>query len=294
MANETTPIVRQVYPMQEPPYVSEVIACGYWGIIALLRDDPTRVFKFCSPGRLDAVGYIEREKRMLKIVGSHPFIISPHWVNERGLCFDYYLMGDLRKYYENLRPEIPPLTDRIRWCRETVCGVAYLHSKEIAHSDICARNILLSPTRNVKICDFGFSTTFGEDTVSHGPETRYFRPQNVFSPKKDCLTKTKILDDLFSLGSVFYELLSGHMPYPGVDEYEVWKLYEEHVFPQLDDIRPQGFAELIRKCWNEEYISISALQSDLDDVTWDPSLEMTNGVDGTHPKVPQYPEFSLI
>jgi hypothetical protein len=77
------------------------------------------------------------------------------------------------------------------------------------------------------------------------------------------------------------------MPYKDLQEYEVFNLYKDYIFPPLDDIRPQGFAEVIRKCWNEEYTSISALQSDLDEISWHLSLEMSNGVGGASNLLPK-------
>lgn len=74
------PVRRQVFPLQEPSYVSKIVGLGVYGRVALLRDDPTRVFKFCAPTRQEAVDTIEREKKILAILGSHQFIIDLHWV----------------------------------------------------------------------------------------------------------------------------------------------------------------------------------------------------------------------
>ena len=271
------PTIRTAFRLQEPSYVSQIVAFGVYGRIALLRDDPSRVFKFCAPEREEAAEAIEREKEILEVVGSHPFILTPHWVNDRGLCFDYYPLGSMREYCKALRPDIPPLSDRIRWCCETVIGVGYLHSKGIIHNDISPRNILLSSTLNVKICDFGFSVMIGENVVG-GPESRYSRYRSYV---QDAAMEGSVMDDLFSLGSLFYEILTGNMPYEDRDSEQVDDLYKAHVFPPLDNIRPGYYAEAIRKCWNEEYTSISELQDDLSIVRPDTSLEMSNPVAGT-------------
>lgn len=149
MTNE--PSSRHFY-LQEPPYVSEIIPRGFYGRIALLRDDPSRVFKFC--------------------------------------------------------------------CRD----------------------------------------------------------------REEAVVECKVLNDLFSLGYLLYEMLMGNMPYKDLEEPEVWDLYTDHVFPPLDDISPRGFAEVIRKCWDEEYPSVCTLQSDLDNIICDPSV--TNEDVCALPKVP--------
>jgi serine/threonine protein kinase len=183
----------------------------------------------------------------------------------------------MRTYYKTLQPEIPPLTDRIRWCREIVCGVAYLHSKEVLHNDLSPHNILLTTTLNVKICDFGGATMIG-DLLVGGADVRFSRylPMDPMDPtkgrwvwKEGCgwRAKSHVEDDLFSLGCLFYEILTGNMPYKDFDSDKVWDLYKDGVYPALDDVRPQAFAEVIRQCWNVEYPSISALQRDLHEIS---------------------------
>jgi len=270
MPNES--IVRRVFILQEPSYVSKVIAVGVYGRLALLRDDPTRIFKFCAPDRQEAVDAIEQEKRMLEQVGSHPFIIKPLWVNERGLCLEYYPLGSLRSYYRDSdRQDLPPLTDRIRWCRQAVIGIAYLHSKRIVHNDISARNILLTSTLDIKICDFGCSVLIGEE-VAGGPEPRYSRYREYV---EGSVMEGSVLDDLFSMGSLFYEVLTGNTPYKELDSDEVSDLYQEHIFPSVDDIQPQGYGEITSKCWNEKYESILEMQADLEIIDSDFDLELT-------------------
>lgn len=242
--------------LQPPSYVSDkYIGFGLYGRIALLRDDPSRVFKFCETDNRDGVETIEREKNILTIIGDHPFIIQLHWISERGLCFDYYPLGSLRTYYQSKLPSLPETTTRIRWCHQVAEGIAYIHSKGIVHNDIGARNILLSSSMDIKICDFGFATKVGEKVLCV-PETRYSRY---------CLGSSHVcfLDDLFAVGSLFYEILQGTQPYEDVESTEVHKRFESFVFPPLNCMRPDYFAEVVEKCWNTGYNSIVELQIDL-------------------------------
>ena len=73
-----------------------------------------------------------------------------------------------------------------------------------------------------------------------------------------------VLDDLFSLGSLLYEILTGTAPFADIDTSEIFKLFKEHVFPSLDDICPQSYMQIISKCWNGEYESILDLQTSLE------------------------------
>lgn len=88
-------------------------------------------------------------------------------------------------------------------------------------------------------------------------ETRFCRGR-PFSEEDSC-----VLDDLFSMGSLFYEILTGKRPYDDMDSGDVIKLFEERVFPRVDDVRPESYARIISECWNERYHSSIDLLKDL-------------------------------
>jgi serine/threonine protein kinase len=242
--------------LQPPPFVSDnYIGFGLYGRIALLRDDPSRAFKFCERDNPAAVQSIEQEKKILAILGGHPSIIEVHWTCELGLCFQYYPLGSLRSYYKTVFPSLPESITRIRWCHQVVEGVAFIHSKGIVNNDIGARNILISSSMDIKICDFGFATKAGEK-VACVPEIRYAR--NHLGP-----SHASFQDDLFSVGSLFYEILTGTQPYQDIESTEVYKRFESLEFPPLDCMQPEYFAEVISKCWNSKYNAVDELQVDL-------------------------------
>jgi serine/threonine protein kinase len=247
---------RWTIQMGRPSIVSDVIDVGLHGRIGLLRDDPSRVLKFCNPKNEDAVNALEQEKRILSILGPHPYITHLHWVSEEGLCFEYYPLGSLRSYYETLRPRLPYLRERMRWCHQTVDAVAYIHSKSVIHNDISARNVLLSSSMDVKICDFEFSNMDGE-TLIGGGETRYCRGRPL-SEFESC-----VMDDLFGIESLFYEILIGYRPYDTEDSSETRKRSERRLFPSTEEVRPESYGRIINRCWNEEYASILDVRNDL-------------------------------
>jgi serine/threonine protein kinase len=251
------PVARPVFKVIKPSIVGDVFDAGLHGLIGLLAADPSRVLKFSYRSRGESALALEREKNILAVLGPHQHIIQLHWASEVGLCFEYCPHGSLRFYYENLRPALPPLSERVRWCHEAAAAFMYIHSKGIVHNDISARNILLSsPSLELKVCDFGFANMVGEE-VSGGPETRYGRPELWTQ------LNSSVKDDLFAVGSLFYEILMGERPYDWVDSSWTSKLLMVRVFPSTDDVRPEGFGEVIRRCWNEEYSSMVEIHNDL-------------------------------
>ena len=86
-----------------------------------------------------------------------------------------------------------------------------MHSKSVIHNDLCTRNILLTSSMDIKICDFGFSTLIGEEILG-GCE---FKCNRGVSSVGSC-----ILDDLFALSLLFYDILTGKKPYWDLEEDE--------------------------------------------------------------------------
>ena len=247
------PKVEPTRMFRPPDFVKELIAFGGYGRIFRLRDDNSRVFKCCDRDNPEAVQTIEREKNILAILGAHTSLIQLHWTTEEGLCFDYYPLGSLRNYYS--ASPLPPITTRSRWCHQVADGIAFIHSKEIVHNDIGARNILISSAFDIKICDFGSSTKVGGD-VPTMPDTRYSRYRSG-SPR------ASFLDDLFSVGSLFFEILEGQQPYEDIESDEVKNRIQSSEFPPLDALQPGYFAPVVGKCWNILYDSIRDLQVDI-------------------------------
>jgi hypothetical protein len=140
--------VRRTIKVRRPSIVSDVIDVGLHGCIGLLRDDPSRVIKFCNPKNEDAVNALEQEKRILSILGPHPYITHLHWVSEKALCFEYYPLSSLRSYYETLQPRLPDLCERIRWCHQTVDAVAYIKGPSSPGNPVGSITASISDVRN--------------------------------------------------------------------------------------------------------------------------------------------------
>ena len=241
--------------MRKPSIVSEIIDRGGFGYLGLLVDSPSQVLKFCIPEKKPEVFSLEREKRTLEILGDHKYIIKLLWASERGLCFHYYPLRSIRRYYESYSFALPPLDQRYQWCHQCVAGTSYIHSQGIIHNDLSARNILLSSNMDIKICDFGSATCVGEKIHGFGE----FRYVGFRSPPQQVAT---FKDDIFSIGGVFYEIISGKPPYAELDRSEVVRRYNDNIFASLDGF-DSDYASIIDSYWNGKYSSIQDLQNEL-------------------------------
>ncbi|KAK3160359.1 hypothetical protein QOZ80_1BG0058470 [Eleusine coracana subsp. coracana] len=140
---------------------------------------------------------------------------------ERLLCFEYMPKGNLRGY---LSDESSGLDWGLRYkIIKGICsGLRYLHEEwqvgtPIIHMDLKPANILLDENMVPKIADFGLARLFGEEqtrtcTKSCEGTVGYMAPEYI---NRGIITKSL---DIFSLGVIIIEIVTGHKEYPEVTE----------------------------------------------------------------------------
>ena len=92
-----------------------------------------------------------------------------------------------------------------------VCeGVAFSHSRSIVHRDLKPGNLFLTTDHQVKVLDFGLARIESSNLTRSG---LVFGTPDYMSPEQVCGKVVDERSDIFSLGAVFYELLTGRQPF---------------------------------------------------------------------------------
>lgn len=138
----------------------------------------------------------------------------------------------------------------IRIINETARGLEYVHSQNIVHSDLKPSNIFITDNGDVKIFDFGIARTIQTKNFNQKDEdASIFDPTTfaAFTPKYasyEMLTRQapSAADDVYALGCIMYEMLSGHHPYDGKNAKDA--LEKEMVADDLDYL-PEYLQELV-------------------------------------------------
>ncbi len=189
-----------------------------------------------------------REIETCKIL-NHPYIVKvlDHGKEEYVYMVMEYVKGkDLKKILEEKK--VIPLSMAIQIVKKVAEALAYASSKNIVHRDIKPQNIMITDDGKVKIMDFGIARVGGLSTLT---QTGVFMgtPQYA-SPEQLEGRKVDIRSDIFSLGIVFYEMLTGVLPYSQETTISlILKRYQE----DLPDVRtlnpniPEGIAKIIEK-----------------------------------------------
>lgn len=110
-----------------------------------------------------------------------------------------------------------PVGKVIRIAREVCAGLVEAHSKGIAHRDLKAENVVITPTGQAKILDFGLAkrlwdTEFNPSQTAPGAVFGTFR---AMSPEQAQGREVDHRSDLFSFGVLLYEALTGKSPFHG-------------------------------------------------------------------------------
>jgi serine/threonine-protein kinase len=147
---------------------------------------------------------------------------------------------------------IEPLSieDAVRIAREVADGLHYAHRHGVIHRDVKPSNILLSE-QHAMITDFGVARALGTASVSPAtPIGQIIGTPSYLSPEQATGESADARADVYSLGCVLYEMLTGEPPYTGSTPQEVLSGHLTRPVPSVREARPEvtpGHDRVIRR-----------------------------------------------
>ncbi len=189
-----------------------------------------------------------------KVAGmlKHPNIIQVYDAgveNEISFIVMEHVAGN-RSLYNHTRPDcLLPLEDVVRLIFKCVRALDYAHRQGVVHRDVKPRNILLTKDQDVKIGDFSVALMTLPDTVEtqiHG----YIGSPLYMSPEQIREDNISHQSDIFSIGTVLYELLTGKHPFQADSLPAITYQIQNKTHPPLKELRsdvPEVLVQIINR-----------------------------------------------
>ncbi|XP_066302826.1 mitogen-activated protein kinase kinase kinase 20-like [Branchiostoma lanceolatum] len=139
----------------------------------------------------------------------------------------------------------------ITWARDIALGINYLHNEApftVIHRDLKSKNVVISSDMTVKLCDFGASRFMSSTTkMSFVGTIPWMAPEVIQGlPVSEAC-------DTYSFGVVVWELLTGEVPFKGVEGFQVaWLVVERNERLTIPSSSPPKLAALMNHCWETD------------------------------------------
>src|SRR5580765_4253911 len=166
--------------------------------------------------------FVERFRREAKNAAglSHPNIVS---IYERGQAEGTYYIAmeflDGRTLKELLvKNGPPPIPVAIDYARQILAALSFAHRNGIVHRDIKPHNVVVGPDGRLKVTDFGIARSAASQMTEAGSiigTAQYLSPEQARGAPVDQRS------DLYSIGIVLYEMLTGSVPFTGETPLEI-------------------------------------------------------------------------
>ena len=216
-----------------------------------------------------AVARFQREARAMAEL-NHPNIVSIRDIGEEDgqqfLVMEYVDGSDLKKYIQ----DHAPLSNNevVRIMEEVLSAMTLAHQQGIVHRDLKPQNILLTKDGTVKVTDFGIAVAFAETSLTQ--TNSMLGSVHYLSPEQARGSKATVQSDIYAMGIMLFEMLTGHIPYDGDSAVTIALQHFQKPLPSIIDENknvPQALENVVIKATakrlSDRYASTFEMSRDL-------------------------------
>jgi eukaryotic-like serine/threonine-protein kinase len=269
--------------------IVEKLGAGGMGEVYRARDERLKrdvALKVLLP---DSAGSSGAEKKLLREAQSASALSDPHicTIHEVGeaagrhfIVMELVVGAPLNSLIspEGLRPDLV-----VRYGVQIAAALAHAHDRGIIHRDIKTANVVISPSGQVKVLDFGLARLYtggalADATRSHESATdasavvgtlAYIAPEILRGDEASARS------DIWSLGVTLFEMSTGNRPFRGQTAFELTSEILREPLPPLPSQLPTGLRTVIERCLEKEdghrYQRASEVRAALEAVQTQPS-----------------------
>lgn len=237
-----------------------LIGCGGMANVYKARDlveDREVAVKLLKEEYLTNDEFVRRFRNESKIISvlDHPNIVKVYDVNFTGA--DQYIVMEyidgitLNQYVKHegkLRWK-----DTVHFAKQILLALEHAHEHGVIHRDIKSQNIMLLRDGSIKVMDFGIARFAREDIRSMNDKA--IGSVHYISPEQACGKQADVKSDIYSVGILLYEMLTGTMPFNGTTpEGIAMQHMKGHATPlqEKNPEIPQGLCEIVEKAMQKD------------------------------------------
>jgi eukaryotic-like serine/threonine-protein kinase len=224
--------------------LEELVGTGGMSSVYKARDrllERNVALKVLHPQYSDDPEYVERFRREARSVAqlSHPHIVTVIDRGEDGgqqfIVFEFIDGENLKQLIGRIGPL--PVRTAVELALEIADALAFAHDHGLVHRDVKPQNVLLTPDGDAKVTDFGIARSLDVEQGVTQTGT-VLGTSNYLSPEQASGQPVTPATDVYSLGVVLYELLTGDVPFPGENFVAVAMKHINEPPPDLTERRP--------------------------------------------------------
>lgn len=216
-----------------------------------------------------AIQRFQREARSMAEL-EHPNIVRISDIGEEDgqqyLAMEYIDGLDLKRYIK----ENAPLSNdvAVRIMGQILLAMRMAHTRGIIHRDLKPQNVILTSSGVAKVTDFGIAVAFAETSLTQ--TNSMLGSVHYLSPEQARGSKATIQSDIYAMGIILFEMLTGRIPYDGDSAVTIAL---QHFQKPLPSVRaenanvPQALENVVLKATakklNERYKSVAEMYTDL-------------------------------
>ena len=242
------------------------------------KDVAIKILKEEFLNNLDFLKRFRNESKAIAAL-SHPNIVKIFDVNF-GDRIQYIVMEHIdgitmKEYIEKVRAL--RWKDAVHFTVQILRALQHAHDRGIVHRDIKPHNIMLLQDGTIKVMDFGIARFARED--GHLPAEKAIGSVHYISPEQASGSQTDEKSDIYSIGVLLYEMLTGKLPFEGSTPERV-AVQQMQAIPrnprEINDTIPEGLEEIIIRAMQKNpasrYQSVAEMLRDIDEFKRNPSI----------------------
>jgi serine/threonine-protein kinase len=223
----------------------------------------------------DDSGQLERFRREARAVAqlNHPHVVGVIDAGEEDgrpyIVFEY-VEGETLKDRIRRMGRLP-IDEALAYTIEIARALGAAHARGIVHRDIKPQNVLVDAEGSAKVTDFGIARSLDEPGLT--ADGRVLGTTDYVSPEQALGHDVNGQSDLYSLGVVLYEMLTGDVPFQGENQVAVAMKHVREDLPDVQRLRPEVSAataalldRMTDKDLEHRYPGDAALIADLEEV----------------------------